>query len=83
MKPLQGAGPAIKKGVYSPEELLRYAMSLPVATTIIGMDKIDVLEQNLKIAQGFEPLAKEDMLALRQRSVQYADGLCRRKMIMS
>ncbi len=74
MKPLQGAGPAIKKGVYSAEELLRYAMSLPVATTITGMDKIDVVEQNLKIARGFEPLAQEEMASLRQRSQQYADG---------
>ncbi len=74
MKPLQGAGPAIKKGVYSAEELLRYAMSLPVATTITGMDKIDVVEQNLKIAQGFVPLAKEEMSALRERAHQYADG---------
>ena len=53
MKPLQGAGPAIKKGVYSAEELLRYAMSLPVATTITGMDKMDVVEQNLKDRAGF------------------------------
>ena len=74
MKPLQGAGPAIKKGVYSAEELLRYAMSLPVATTITGMEKIDVAEQNLKIAQGFEPLAAEEMAALRKRSVDFADG---------
>ncbi len=74
MKPLNGAGPAIKQGVYSAEELLRYAMSLPVATTITGMDKVDVMEQNLRIAQGFEPLAQQEMAALRERSRIYADG---------
>lgn len=74
MKPLSGAGPAIKAGVFSAEESLRYAMSLPVATTITGMDKIEVAEQNLKIAQGFEPLAPEEMQALRNRCRQYADG---------
>ncbi|HLH01879.1 MAG TPA: aldo/keto reductase [Bryobacteraceae bacterium] len=74
MKPLQGAGPAIKKGVYTPQELLRYAMSLPVVTTITGMEKIDVLEQNLKVAQGFQPLAAEEMASLRSRGAQYADG---------
>ncbi|MBV9406415.1 MAG: aldo/keto reductase, partial [Acidobacteriaceae bacterium] len=36
MKPFSGAGPAIKAGVLSAEESLRYAMSLPVATTITG-----------------------------------------------
>jgi predicted aldo/keto reductase-like oxidoreductase len=74
MKPLSGAGPAIKAGVLSAEESLRYAMSLPVATTITGMDKMDVVEQNLKIAQGFEPLEQQEMNALRQRCRQYADG---------
>ncbi len=74
MKPLNGAGPAIKKGVYSAEEMLRYAMSLPVATTITGVDKPDVLEQNLNIAQGFEPLPAEQMAALRSRGNEYADG---------
>lgn len=75
MKPLQGAGPAIKKGVYTAQELLRYAMSVPgVVTTITGMEKMDVLEQNLQIAQNFEPLSPEEMDALRERGKQYADG---------
>jgi aryl-alcohol dehydrogenase-like predicted oxidoreductase len=74
MKPFSGAGPAIKKGVYTAEELLRYAMSLPVATTITGMEKVDIVEQNLKVAQNFTPLTAQEMDALRQRSRQYADG---------
>ena len=74
MKPLSGAGPAIKAGVLSAQESLRYAMSLPVATTITGMDKMDVAEQNLKIAQGFEPLEEQEMQALRERCSRYADG---------
>ena len=74
MKPMNGAGPAIKQGVYSAEELLRYAMSLPVCTTITGMERLDVLEQNLRIAQGFEPLAQEETASLRERGRSYADG---------
>lgn len=74
MKPLSGAGPAIKAGVLSAEESLRYAMSLPVATTITGMDKMDVVEQNLRIAQNFEPLEQQEMQALRERCHQYNDG---------
>lgn len=74
MKPFSGAGPSIKKGVFTARELLSYAMSLPVATTISGAEKIDVIEQNLQIAQNFSPLSEPDMEALRQRTVQYADG---------
>ncbi len=74
MKPLSGAGPALKAGVLSAEESLRYAMSLPVATTITGMEKMDVVEQNLKIAQDFEPLEPQEMQALRERCHRYADG---------
>src|SRR5947208_8730060 len=39
MKPLQGKGDAIRKGAIGVEDALRYAMSLPVTTTITGMDK--------------------------------------------
>src|ERR1700691_5268065 len=57
MKPLNGTGAALKEGVLTPEEALRYAMSLPgVTTTITGMEKLDVLGQNLKVAQGFRPM---------------------------
>src|SRR5436305_3631772 len=49
MKSLQGHGEAIEKGALSVEEALRYAMSLPVATTITGIEKSDVLRQNLGI----------------------------------
>ncbi len=75
MKPLSGAGPAIKAGVLTVEESLRYAMSLPVTTTITGMEKMDVLEQNLKVAQSFHPMNENEMAALRERCARYAaDG---------
>jgi aryl-alcohol dehydrogenase-like predicted oxidoreductase len=64
MKPLSGRGAPIKKGVLTPEEALRYAMSLPVTTTITGMEKPEVLAQNLKIAQNFTPLSPDEMKAI-------------------
>ena len=66
MKPLNGHGEAIKSGVISAEEALRYAMSLPVATTITGIDSMEVLEQNLQIAQNFTPMSEAEMNALRE-----------------
>lgn len=75
MKPIGGHGEPVQKGVFSAEELLRYAMSLPVATTITGVSDMGILEQNLKIAQGFTPLNKTEMQALRSRAKPYAaDG---------
>ena len=50
-------------------------MSLPVATTISGMDSVGVLEQNLGVARGFQPMAQAEMQALRERVRIYAsDG---------
>jgi len=75
MKPIQGHADAVKKGIVTAEECLRYAMSLPVATTITGMDKMEIVEQDLKIAQNFTPMKPEEMAALRDRCNQYAaDG---------
>jgi uncharacterized protein len=68
MKPLSGHGEPIVQGEVSAEEALRYAMSLPVATTITGIDKLEVLRQNVKIARGFKPMTAAEMQALRDRT---------------
>ncbi len=67
MKSLGGDGQPIQYGVVRAEEALRYAMSLPVATTICGIDSLDVLHQNLGIARTFKPMLPQEMQALRER----------------
>src|ERR1700730_9110486 len=67
MKSLGGNGQPVVKGVVTVEEALRYAMSLPVATTISGIDSLAVLRQNLAIARGFRPMPVEDMAGLVKR----------------
>jgi aryl-alcohol dehydrogenase-like predicted oxidoreductase len=75
MKPLTGKAEPLSKNILSVDEALRYAMSLPVATTITGMEKLDVLRQNLKIAQNFKPMSAAEMDELRQRCARLAaDG---------
>ena len=75
MKSMNGGGEAIKHGLVTAEELLRYAMSLPVATTIAGMDSLDVLHQNLRVARGFKPMTDGEMQELRTRCAPTAaDG---------
>jgi aryl-alcohol dehydrogenase-like predicted oxidoreductase len=68
MKSLTGAGDPIRQGVVTVEEALRYAMSVPgIATTVSGVDALDILRQNLAIVRGFEPMTPEAMQALRDR----------------
>jgi predicted aldo/keto reductase-like oxidoreductase len=75
MKPMSGHGEPIQQGAVSAEEALRYAMSLPVSTTITGMERLDVLHQNLKVAQSFQPMTPDEMQALRDRTREVsADG---------
>jgi aryl-alcohol dehydrogenase-like predicted oxidoreductase len=75
MKPMGGTAAAVKSGLVTAEQMLRYAMSLPVATTIAGMDSLDVLRQNLRVARGFTPMTAAEMRALRDRCAEAAgDG---------
>jgi len=75
MKSLSGDGQPLWHGVVKVEEALGYAMSLPVVTTISGIDSLTVLEQNLKIARGFKAFTADEMDALRKRCARYAaDG---------
>jgi uncharacterized protein len=75
MKSLGGNGQPITQGVVTVEEALRYAMSLPVASTISGIDSLAVLRQNLAIAKGFQPMTAEERDALEKRCASPAgDG---------
>jgi uncharacterized protein len=67
MKSLGGNGQPITQGIVTVAEALRYAMSLPVATTISGIDSLAVLRQNLAIARGFVPMSPEEMKSLSLR----------------
>jgi aryl-alcohol dehydrogenase-like predicted oxidoreductase len=54
-----GDGRAIQKKRTGVESALRYAMSLPVCTTVSGIDSMRVLRQNLKIASTFTPMTDQ------------------------
>jgi uncharacterized protein len=75
MKSMSGEGDPVKKRAVTPAEALRYAMSLPVAATVSGIDSLKVLRQNLRIARGFTPLTADEMQRLRTRCAPLAaDG---------
>ncbi len=67
MKSLGGSGEMIKWGGITVSDALRYAMSLPVATTISGMESPEVLKQNLEIVKNFSPMPEQEMAELRKR----------------
>jgi uncharacterized protein len=45
---------------------LRYAMSLPVAVTLSGVDSLEVLHLNLEVARNFQPLSAAEMQTIRE-----------------
>jgi aryl-alcohol dehydrogenase-like predicted oxidoreductase len=68
MKSLGGDGRQVKQKVITAAEGLRYAMSLPVVTTVSGIDSMKVLRQNLKVAAGFKRMSPTDGAAAVARS---------------
>jgi predicted aldo/keto reductase-like oxidoreductase len=48
-------------GPAAPEMLLRYSLSLPVATAVVGMQTPELIEANVEIARSFKPLSATEM----------------------
>jgi aryl-alcohol dehydrogenase-like predicted oxidoreductase len=75
MKSLGGDGRAIKQKAAAVDDALRYAMSLPVCTTISGIDSMKVLRQNLRIAREFSPMSERERRAYERSLADYGpDG---------
>ncbi len=75
MKSLGGSGELVREGAVLVTMGLRYAMSLPVAVTISGIDSLDVLHQNLEVARTFQRLSADEMQTVRDACrFEAADG---------
>ena len=48
-------------GKSHPEKLLRYSLSLPVATAVVGMPKLDLIKENTEYARNFQPMPVKEM----------------------
>jgi hypothetical protein len=53
-----------KPGTITIREALTYNMSMPVSTTIIGIDNVAQIEEDVKIASEFAPLTEDEMKAI-------------------
>ena len=58
--------------------LLRYSMSLPVTTAVVGMPKPEMLAHNVEIARSFSPLSDQEKDHLRQQLGASREGLEKR-----
>jgi predicted aldo/keto reductase-like oxidoreductase len=75
MKSLSGNAEAIKQGIVTVEEALRYVLSLPIASLVSGIDSRKVLQQNLDIVRRFTPMTVAERETLRARVARFAkDG---------
>ena len=61
-------GTATRPGTLTMREAMRYVLSLPVSTVIVGCDTVAQLEENVAIAKSFTPLAPAELAALQARA---------------
>lgn len=55
-------------GTLDMREAMRYVLSLPVSTVIVGCDSIAQLEENIEIARSFTPLNETQLAQLEERA---------------
>lgn len=68
------SGNIIKNNIATAEECLTFAMSLPISTLISGMEKLEYLHENVRIAKNFSPMQEEKMIALLEKTYDHAKG---------
>jgi aryl-alcohol dehydrogenase-like predicted oxidoreductase len=67
MKSMGGDGQSVRRGALTAAEALGYALSLPVAAVVSGIDSPAVLHQNLNIAGGFTPWPERELERIRNK----------------
>ncbi len=48
-------------GQAPPQKLLYYTLSLPITAAVVGMPKLEYLEENVRLAKTFQPLPNAEM----------------------
>jgi len=61
---LEVGGKIVSSGVVTAEEAIRYSLSQPISTLVLGIDSMKVLEQDLAIAENFTPLVGSELAAV-------------------
>ena len=58
-------------GLTSMEQAMRYVLTLPVSTVIVGVSRLEELEENVQIARDFRPYDAEEMRHLEDLTKPY------------
>jgi aryl-alcohol dehydrogenase-like predicted oxidoreductase len=58
-------------GLTSMAESLRWTMSQPISTVIVGCDNVEQLEENISVAASFQPLNSSEMAAIEAKVADY------------
>jgi uncharacterized protein len=69
----EGSAIAHRTGVMTMQEAMRFTLSHPVSTVIIGCDTIAQLEENVQIAREFTPLSGAQMAKLNEMAGPVAE----------
>ena len=73
MKTLGGTpGVIAENRIASPEDCIRFAMTMPVSTVCSGMDSMDVLRKNINTARNFKPMTETEIEVLLDQTKDYA-----------
>ncbi|MBY0232746.1 MAG: aldo/keto reductase [Gemmataceae bacterium] len=62
-----GKGRFVTGKVCTPEEAIGYALSQPIASLVVGIDSMKILEQDLRIGREFKPMPEADLKKLLAR----------------
>jgi aryl-alcohol dehydrogenase-like predicted oxidoreductase len=65
-------GILLKSKTATPIECLHYALNLPTAVVITGIDSMEILDQAFEAARTFHPLSREELDALLEKTAEAA-----------
>jgi aryl-alcohol dehydrogenase-like predicted oxidoreductase len=63
-------GILLRSNTVTPIECLHYALNLPTSVVITGMDSLEILDQAFEAAQTFEPMTKEQVQTLLDKTAK-------------
>lgn len=67
-----GSGAILQSKTVTPVQCLQYAMNLPTSVVITGIDSQKILDQAVELAQTFQPLSKQQVADLLDRTAKAA-----------
>lgn len=73
MKSMGGQAVAVKDGILTAEEALRYCLGLDITAQIVGMATIEQLRGHMNTACNLKPMTPEERVAIRERTAPKVD----------